>query len=138
MSAGRPRLELSECDQWMLNFDVMVILSAAAAEVASAAGAHALTDVTGFGLLGHLHALARESGVGAEVQAAAVPALEGVGGAPGQDGAVSAAAATFTSTPRASRRSPTASSRGASASCARPRSRAGCSPRSTRPDGRGA
>jgi selenide, water dikinase len=34
--------------------------------------------VTGFGLLGHLHALARESGVAAELDAAAVPALDGV------------------------------------------------------------
>ena len=35
------------------------------------------TDVTGFGLLGHLHKLARASGVTAEVDAAAVPYLEG-------------------------------------------------------------
>jgi hypothetical protein len=41
VSAGRPQLELSECDQWILNFDVMVTLNAAPAEVASAAGAHA-------------------------------------------------------------------------------------------------
>jgi len=34
--------------------DVMVELNAAAATAARAAGAHALTDVTGFGLLGHL------------------------------------------------------------------------------------
>ena len=38
---------------------------------------HALTDVTGFGLLGHLHKLARASGVTAEVEAAAVPYLDG-------------------------------------------------------------
>ncbi len=43
-----------------------------------AAGAHALTDVSGFGLLGHVHELAEASGVAAEIDAAAVPALEGV------------------------------------------------------------
>ena len=37
-----------------------------------------MTDVTGFGLLGHLHELALASGVAAEVDAAAVPAIEGV------------------------------------------------------------
>jgi selenide, water dikinase len=36
-----------------------------------------MTDVTGFGLLGHLHGLARESGVAARVDAGAVPVLEG-------------------------------------------------------------
>ena len=45
---------------------------------ARAAGAHALTDVTGFGLLGHLHELAAASGVAAEIDAAAVPAIDGV------------------------------------------------------------
>jgi selenide,water dikinase len=40
-------------------------------------GAHAVTDVTGFGLLGHLHQLAGASGVAAEVDAAAVPAIPG-------------------------------------------------------------
>jgi selenide,water dikinase len=34
--------------------------------------------VTGFGLLGHLHELALASGVAAEVDAAALPAIEGV------------------------------------------------------------
>jgi selenide, water dikinase len=58
--------------------DVMVTLNAAAAKAASLAGAHALTDVTGFGLLGHLHSLARASGVAAEVVAADVPAIDGV------------------------------------------------------------
>jgi selenide,water dikinase len=37
-----------------------------------------MTDVTGFGLLGHLHELALASGVAAEVDAAAVPAIQGV------------------------------------------------------------
>jgi selenide,water dikinase len=37
-----------------------------------------MTDVTGFGLLGHLHELALASGVAAEVDAAAVPAIDGV------------------------------------------------------------
>jgi selenide,water dikinase len=48
-----------------------------AARAARAAGAHAVTDVTGFGLLGHLHELAEASGVEAEIDAAAVPALPG-------------------------------------------------------------
>src|SRR3954447_15086875 len=57
---------------------VMAALNARAAEQAVAAGAHALTDVTGFGLLGHAHELADASGLRAEIDAAAVPAIEGV------------------------------------------------------------
>jgi selenide,water dikinase len=58
--------------------ETMVQLNAAASEAAVAAGVHAMTDVTGFGLLGHLHNVCRESGVAAELDAAAVPAIEGV------------------------------------------------------------
>jgi selenide,water dikinase len=58
--------------------EVMAALNDAAAEAAVAAGAHAMTDVTGFGLLGHLHNMARESGLAAEVDATAVPAITGV------------------------------------------------------------
>ena len=58
--------------------EVMAALNADASAAAVAAGASAMTDVTGFGLLGHLHALARESGVAAQLDAAAVPALDGV------------------------------------------------------------
>ena len=58
--------------------EVMTTLNDRAAEQARAAGAHALTDVTGFGLLGHLHELAEASGLAAEVEAAAVPAIAGV------------------------------------------------------------
>jgi selenide,water dikinase len=55
----------------------MTELNRAASEAALAAGAVCATDVTGFGLLGHLHKLARASGVTARVDAAAVPYLEG-------------------------------------------------------------
>jgi selenide,water dikinase len=58
--------------------DVMTELNAEAAHAARRAGAHALTDVTGFGLLGHVHELALASGLAAEVRAEAVPAIEGV------------------------------------------------------------
>jgi selenide, water dikinase len=58
--------------------ETMITLNAEAADSARTAGAHALTDVTGFGLLGHLHELTLASGVGAEVEAEAVPVLEGV------------------------------------------------------------
>jgi selenide, water dikinase len=57
--------------------DCMVRLNRDAAEQALAGGAVAATDVTGFGLLGHLYKLARASGVSAVVDAAAVPYLDG-------------------------------------------------------------
>jgi selenide,water dikinase len=57
--------------------ETMVALNAEASAQARAAGAHAATDVTGFGLLGHLHGLTRESGLAAEIRAQAVPALDG-------------------------------------------------------------
>src|SRR5215217_4447837 len=56
----------------------MTTLNEAASKAALAAGASAATDVTGFGLLGHLHELCEASAVGARVDAAAVPAIEGV------------------------------------------------------------
>ena len=56
----------------------MTRLNAEASEAAVELGAHAATDVTGFGLLGHLHRLAEASGVAAHVEAASVPVLPGV------------------------------------------------------------
>jgi len=53
----------------------MTTLNAGAARAMVATGVHAATDVTGFGLLGHLHNLLRASGAAAEVTAAAVPVL---------------------------------------------------------------
>ncbi|GIJ67371.1 selenide, water dikinase SelD [Virgisporangium ochraceum] len=56
--------------------DVMATLNRDASRAAVAAGVRCATDVTGFGLLGHLHKLARASHVTAVVDAAAVPYLE--------------------------------------------------------------
>ena len=56
---------------------VMTTLNRDAAEVALAHGARCATDVTGFGLLGHLFKLARASGVTAVVDSSAVPYLDG-------------------------------------------------------------
>jgi len=53
----------------------MTTLNAAAARAMLAVGVHAATDVTGFGLLGHLHSLLEASGVAAEVTAQAIPLL---------------------------------------------------------------
>jgi selenide,water dikinase len=58
--------------------EVMTTLNRDASEAALAAGASGMTDVTGFGLLGHLHELTEASGLAAEVDASAVPAIEGV------------------------------------------------------------
>ncbi|MEU7860103.1 selenide, water dikinase SelD [Nonomuraea sp. NPDC049141] len=55
----------------------MTTLNRDASRAALAAGAGCATDVTGFGLLGHLYKLARASGVTAVVDVAAVPYLEG-------------------------------------------------------------
>jgi selenide, water dikinase len=57
---------------------VMTTLNRDASAATRQAGAHALTDVTGFGLLGHLRELSRASEVAAEVHAASVPAIDGV------------------------------------------------------------
>jgi selenide,water dikinase len=58
---------------------VMAELNRAAGEALAASGAvHALTDVTGFGLLGHAWEMVEGSRVAFRIRAAAVPVLEGV------------------------------------------------------------
>ena len=57
--------------------EAMTTLNAAASEAALVAGLRTATDVTGFGLLGHLHKMMRASGTTARLHAAAVPYLEG-------------------------------------------------------------
>lgn len=55
---------------------VMTTLNRVAAEVLTKFEVHALTDVTGFGLLGHLRNVTAASGVEADVYFAAVPILD--------------------------------------------------------------
>jgi selenide,water dikinase len=57
--------------------ETMTTLNRGAAEAMGEAGVVAGTDVTGFGLLGHLHTALEASGEAAEVDAGAVPFLEG-------------------------------------------------------------
>jgi selenide,water dikinase len=57
--------------------EVMATLNRGAAEAMSSAGVRGATDVTGFGLLGHLRTALRASGVAATLVAAAVPLLDG-------------------------------------------------------------
>ena len=57
--------------------EVMTTLNRGAAEVMVEEGVQAGTDVTGFGLLGHLRVMARASGVAATIRADAVPILDG-------------------------------------------------------------
>jgi selenide, water dikinase len=57
--------------------ELMTTLNRDASRAAVSAGIRAATDVTGFGLLGHLYKMARASGVTAVVDAAAVPYLAG-------------------------------------------------------------
>ena len=54
---------------------VMTTLNKHAAEVALAVGAHACTDITGFGLVGHAAGMAEASGVTIELIASAVPLI---------------------------------------------------------------
>ncbi|MGN6606685.1 MAG: selenide, water dikinase SelD [Jatrophihabitans sp.] len=56
--------------------ETMASLNADAATAAVAAGVRAATDVTGFGLLGHLYKMMRASGVSAVLDSAAVPYLD--------------------------------------------------------------
>ena len=57
--------------------ETMAALNRDAAEAAVAAGVRAATDVTGFGLLGHLYKMVRASEVGAVIDRSAVPLIEG-------------------------------------------------------------
>ena len=56
---------------------VMATLNRAASEAMMKVGVNACTDVTGFGLMGHLASMVRGSGVGATVRLADVPVLPG-------------------------------------------------------------
>lgn len=57
---------------------VMTSLNGPAAQAMTAVGVKCATDVTGFGLLGHLREIILASGAGARIRAASVPALDGI------------------------------------------------------------
>jgi selenide,water dikinase len=59
---------------------LMATLNRAGAEAMNAVGARAATDVTGFGLLGHLRNLAKASGCAARVRLGAVPVIDAAWG----------------------------------------------------------
>jgi selenide,water dikinase len=63
--------DLTEAARWMTT------LNDRAAEILRPFSPHAVTDVTGFGLLGHAHETAERSGVRIQIQASSLPALEG-------------------------------------------------------------
>jgi selenide,water dikinase len=63
--------DLTEAARWMTT------LNDRAAEVLRPFSPHAVTDVTGFGLLGHAHETAERSGVRIRLDASALPALAG-------------------------------------------------------------
>jgi len=70
--AGQDRFGAMEAAvEWMMR------LNRSASEAMVDAGVRAATDVTGFGLLGHLFNMVEASGAGAELEAAAVPLLPG-------------------------------------------------------------
>ena len=58
--------------------DLMTTTNAAASRAMVETGATAATDITGFGLLGHLHKMLLVSGCAARIDAAAVPLIPGV------------------------------------------------------------
>jgi len=70
--------EAASADHLATAVAVMTTLNDTARDAAQAVGVHAATDVTGFGLLGHLRELCIGSGVGAVVDAGAVPVIDGV------------------------------------------------------------
>jgi cysteine desulfurase NifS/selenium donor protein len=70
--------DLLEDDQAKLLFEMMASLNREAAEAMQEAGAHACTDITGFGLLGHLLEMMNGSQTSAIVDESKVPFLSGV------------------------------------------------------------
>lgn len=59
---------------------VMSFLNKGSSEAMVEAGIKAATDITGFGLLGHLYGMLKASGVGAKLSISSIPTIKGVWG----------------------------------------------------------
>lgn len=79
-------------DDYRTLIDITTRLNRAGPELARLPGVHAMTDVTGFGLLGHLLEMCRGSVLSARVRMSAVPLLDNVR-AMARDGLVTGASA---------------------------------------------
>ena len=77
LSAALKKGELGPAEYRAL-IDLTTCLNRAGPDLAKLPGVHAMTDVTGFGLLGHLLEMCRGSGSGARVNLAQVPLLDKV------------------------------------------------------------
>jgi selenide, water dikinase len=66
-------------DQYAAMIAATTQLNTAGADLADIAGVHAMTDITGFGLLGHLLEITRASKLSALVELGRLPLLPGVG-----------------------------------------------------------
>ena len=69
---------LLSADQYAAMIAATTQLNTAGADLAATAGVHAMTDITGFGLLGHLLEITRASNVAAQVGLGRLPLLPGV------------------------------------------------------------
>jgi selenide,water dikinase len=76
MTTARKRGQLEEADYPVL-LESLTKLNAVGAKLGALEGITAMTDVTGFGLGGHLTEIAKGSGLSAELTWAAVPLMEG-------------------------------------------------------------
>ena len=77
LSAALKKQQLTALD-YRAMIDTTTCLNRAGPELARLPGVHAMTDVTGFGLLGHLLEMCRGAQLGARLNMAAVPLLEHV------------------------------------------------------------
>jgi selenide, water dikinase len=77
LSAALKKNQLGAAD-YRVMIDVTTSLNRAGPELARLRGVHAMTDVTGFGLLGHLLEMCRGARLGARLKMADVPLIENV------------------------------------------------------------
>jgi selenide,water dikinase len=77
LSAALKKGQLTDSDYQAL-ISTTTLLNRAGVDLAQLPGVHAMTDVTGFGLLGHLLEICRGSKLGARISASSVPLLDNV------------------------------------------------------------